>query len=116
MLHPEIPRRLTATTLALALAAATLLAAVATPAAADEATYVQKAVRVRVTGLDASTPEGARAIYRRLRAAARAACDDGHDVDADCVRYALAGAVRTLDLPPVTALHGRRSPGDAAGA
>jgi len=114
MLHPAIPRTLSTRTqathtLICSALAATLLALAPGSAHADDSFYVQKALHVRVAGLDPANAADARQLYARLREAARDVCNDGKSIDSDCVQRALAAAVRTANLPLVTRLHQGRA-------
>jgi len=113
MLHPEFPRAagtraLACSALFAALAAALVPLAPGT-AHADDAWYIQKALRISTAGLDPASPADAEVLYARIRAAARRVCDDGRAFDGDCRQRAIAGAVQVLDQPLVTRLHLRRS-------
>ena len=66
---------------------------------------------VRYSDLDISKPEGAKALYQRIRAAARHVCDLSIGGDAvlrvaekACVDTAIDNAVRKVDAPALTSL------------
>jgi UrcA family protein len=66
---------------------------------------------VRYSDLDVSTVEGAKALYQRIRAAARHVCDLSIGGDAvlrvaekACVDTAIDNAVRKVDAPALTSL------------
>jgi UrcA family protein len=71
-----------------------------------------KSVVVRYSDLDLSQPAGARVLYRRIRVAAKQACEDlnGHDLALyaryhRCLTQAVAGAVHTVNSTRVSELH-----------
>lgn len=72
---------------------------------------------VRFTDLNLTDPSDAYTLYKRIYAAAEAACaalDDGgigYEVRHECVARALAGAVLRLDSPRVTAIYQARGSG-----
>jgi UrcA family protein len=66
---------------------------------------------VRYSDLDISTVEGAKALYQRIRAAARHVCDLStggdavlHAAEKACVDTAIDNAVRKVDAPALTSL------------
>jgi UrcA family protein len=66
---------------------------------------------VRYSDLDISSPEGAKALYHRIRAAARDVCERSIGGDAvlrvaenACVDTAIDNAVRKVDAPALTSL------------
>ena len=80
------------------------------PAKGHEVTVT---VPVSTAGLDLRDPGSVRELYRRLRLAARTACDNGNRVDllqplpnfAGCYEKALGNAVRSVDRPQLNAVY-----------
>jgi len=81
-----------------------------------------RSVTVSFRDLDLSTPDGARALYRRLQAAAKQVCggDTGRDLIEHtnwrgvCYRTAIANAVGKVNSPQLTAVHTGRPVGITA--
>ena len=101
-----------------AAAAATLLTAVwlaaAQPAHAGEPTVAT--ARVSYADLNLQSEAGVRALYRRLERAAERVCDgaDRRSIGwRECYETALAGAVKNIGAPQLTALHRAHGAGAA---
>lgn len=69
-------------------------------------------ISVSTTGLDLSEPSGARALYGRLREAARTVCGSGNRVGlqpatdfSDCYEKALGDAVRSVNRPELNMIY-----------
>ena len=99
-------------TCAAALAACVLLSG---PIQAQERIVTLK-VSVNTAGLDAGQPAGARHLYGRLQHAANIVCGKGMRVDLEavddfvgCVETAIGEAVRSANLPQLTAEYLRRN-------
>jgi UrcA family protein len=64
---------------------------------------------VKFADLDIQTPEGAKVLYHRIRAAARSVCDYGHanlrNAELQCAEKAIDDAVRKVNAPYPTVLH-----------
>ncbi len=93
-------------------AALAALAGSAVLHAATGANTVQHSVAVHFNGRSADSADGAKALYARLRAAAKTACgtDPGRDLDARtdfnaCRADALSAAVAEVGSRTLTALH-----------
>jgi UrcA family protein len=111
-------------------AAAAALACVALSgggvALADAAVAVghdgRRTVTVRVDDLDQWSDAGARAVYGRLRVAARQVCGTPEGdlrrraAVRDCHARAMSDAVSSANLPKLTALHAAQTPGRAVTA
>jgi UrcA family protein len=104
-------KNLTRTTLAvLLIGCATALADSAQPKTLDPAP-----VTVNYSDLNLASPEGARVLYRRIGVAARKACGPNFATWYPAVRYAwkecykgaVDQAVKHVNAPTLTALHGR---------
>jgi len=96
-----------------ALATAALLASPAIAAAADPAADVPR-VSVQYSNLDLATSAGTRALYQRIRSAARKVCPayDPLDLEAfaasqECQQQAIARAVRQIGNARLAAVHAR---------
>ncbi len=78
----------------------------ATARAADGNVLTQK---VSYADLNIQTPEGAKVLYKRIVHAAYAVCPDYGDLNETfrCVNKAIAGAIKQVDSPALSAL---RSP------
>jgi UrcA family protein len=84
--------------------------------AADDSTYVPTAT-VRYSDLNLTTEDGIRALYRRLEVASHQVCnsyDDERDLERiagyrACYDQALTGAVTKLNIPSLTAIHGKQT-------
>lgn len=82
----------------------TLCVGFAVPSLADDGTDMQKAT-VKFGDLNISTPEGAAALYGRIRAAARSVCGEEQDDlwgrarAESCVHKAIADAVSKVNQP-----------------
>lgn len=95
---------------------AALACAVSAPSAIAASVHDEpEAMTVSYADLDLSNEEGAEALYRRIRSAARTVCDVSVSRDLreirlarDCYDAAVTEAVATLDTPLVTALHRNR--------
>jgi UrcA family protein len=103
---------MTMTTLSIVLAAATLAAGVGSAgesAAADQHTV---STTVRYGDLNLANPEGARAMLKRIKHAARQVCEPAPESALDyadwrnCMAMATDGAVSRLNAPMVTAAYG----------
>lgn len=84
--------------------ASLVLAAPMISGAAEATTPVSR--QVSYAGIDLSTPEGASALYVRLKGAARALCNTSDPVHVgpswvyrECIEDALAGALRKVNRP-----------------
>ena len=87
-------------------AAFTISVLPATAQAADGNTVTKK---VSYADLNIQTPEGAKVLYKRIVSAAYAVCPDYGDLNEtfQCVNKAIAGAIKQVDSPALSAL---RSP------
>jgi UrcA family protein len=96
-----------------------LLAAllIATGAGAADRTATSADIAVKYSGVQLANEAEAEALYKKLRAAARAVCDDnagGHrtlEIRAraeKCVKQVLADAVQKIDQPVLTTVHESR--------
>jgi UrcA family protein len=88
-----------------------LAAGVASVSTAAEGTEALQTI-VKYGDLNVSTPQGAAALYNRIRVAADGVCwplDHGDIASkahvAACVRKAIAGAVTSVDQPALTAVY-----------
>ena len=90
-----------------------LLLAAGTAGAADR-TATSADIAVKLSDVQLNNAADAEALYKKLRAAARAVCDDnagGHRTlevrnrAEKCVNQVLADAVRKIDQPLLTSLH-----------
>jgi UrcA family protein len=98
---------------------ALLLALVlATHAGAADRTATADDIAVKYSGEQLDNDADAQALYKKLRAAARAVCDDnagGHRTmevrnrAEKCVKQVLADAVRKIDQPLLTTVHESRT-------
>jgi UrcA family protein len=107
--------------LGVALLGSTVLLACNPPFAADIESDVPR-VTVRFGDLDLSKPQGAEALYRRIRAAAEQVCRrlDGMDLGSkarasDCREKAIADAVNTLNRPALLDLYRAKHRSDPRG-
>jgi UrcA family protein len=64
---------------------------------------------VKFQDLNVNTPEGVRALYARIHAAARQVCSSGDPIEQlgarACAKKAEAKAIETVDLPQLTAFY-----------
>ena len=95
---------------------ACVLAAGGAFAAASPAATATTAVTVRYGDLNLSNPEGAAALYARLRSAARKVCGtadprelSAYDAVKQCYELALADAVERIDQARLVTLHRART-------
>ena len=92
------------------LAAVAFITCGTTIAQADSA-FEPRSVTVRFADIDSTSPQGAEALYRRLRSAATSVCRDlepGKElarvgVYVNCIQAALGTAIVKVDRPPLTA-------------
>ena len=76
-----------------------------------DSTFEPRSVTVRFADIDSTSPQGAEALYRRLRSAATSVCRDlepGKElarvgVYVNCIQTALGTAIVKVDRPPLTA-------------
>src|SRR5262245_34685529 len=95
------------------LLAAVIAASLSLFAAAGNASDAVPQRTVRFQDLDLARPGDAQRLYTRLRAAAKAVCDEqieGRDARSatrrgECIRQSLEGAVAEVNAPALTALH-----------
>jgi UrcA family protein len=106
-MKPKITKRSSLIGLTLLSAALTSSLALATPAGYDSSSVV-----VRYPDLNPSQPDGARALYRRIKTAARQACGDSNIKDLtlysryrECYEHAVANAVEEVKSRRVSELH-----------
>ena len=78
----------------------------ASNAFADEEVRSEK---VKFQDLNVDTPEGAKALYGRIHAAAKRVCSETDPVlkvaEAACARKAMSNAIQSLELPQLTAYY-----------
>ncbi len=89
----------------------TLALGFAVPAGAADDTEVRK-IAVKFGDLNVSAPEGAAALYARIRAAARSVCSEPDDPwgrmrAARCVHKAIADAVTKVNQPALFVVYNR---------
>jgi UrcA family protein len=84
----------------------------ARPALAAVPIETTEQVTVKFADLDLSTPEGAQALYGRIKRAARMVCDDLDDtepeliaLERECYDQAVANAVAKANRPTLTSLY-----------
>lgn len=86
---------------------ATLVTGFAVPVNATQGSDARK-ITVKFADLDISTPEGAAALYSRIRTAARNVCpqpDDPWRTSDSCVHEAIADAVTKVNQPMLFAVY-----------
>jgi len=90
----------------------------ATNAGAADRTATASDIAVKYSGEQLGNEADAQALYKKLRSAARAVCDDnagGHRTmevrnrTEKCVKQVLADAVRKIDQPLLTTVHESKS-------
>lgn len=90
------------------IAAAVLGAITSSLSAVSAADSSSVTIIVKYADLDIATPSGARVLYGRIEAAARAACRyylfETEEDSARCVRDAIAGTVTKVNQPALTAV------------
>lgn len=85
-------------------------AAVGAPWTAAHAEQPVAVKTVKFADLNLQTPEGAKTLYNRIRAAAKQVCDANdsdpilREAKPRCIDKAIDGAVRAVDAPYLTAL------------
>jgi len=82
--------------------------------AASAADHAFASITVKYADLDPGSPSGARVLYRRIRAAAKSACDYFRfNTDAEeslCVQNTIAKAVSEVNRPALTAVYNAKYP------